>query len=140
MSPIDHSLVQRKLLRMVENLKDLEDVYKKGLKPYLATRITRKLAERLLQETIEAASDLNSHILVEKGFGSPQDYREGFLKLSDAKILTREFCEQLAPAAGLRNRIVHEYEELDDRKVFQSIKTALKLFPKYIKVIRTKLN
>jgi uncharacterized protein YutE (UPF0331/DUF86 family) len=41
----------------------------------------RKAAERLLQEAIEAALDINAHVLAEQGATVPEDYYGGFIAL-----------------------------------------------------------
>jgi uncharacterized protein YutE (UPF0331/DUF86 family) len=35
----------------------------------------------------------------------------------------------------MRNRLVHEYEEIDDKIVFSSVSTAIDLYKQYIKKI-----
>jgi uncharacterized protein YutE (UPF0331/DUF86 family) len=136
MSPIDLDVVRRKLERIIENLDDLREIHGAGFEEYSRDRKTRKLAERCLQEAIEAASDLNSHILVESGFAAPTDYFTAFLKMGEFSILDLALAEKLAPSAGLRNRIVHEYDLLDNRKIFDAIKVCLELYPDYIRSIR----
>ena len=39
----------------------------------------------------------------------PNNYYGGFVKLGDLGVLPRELSRSLAPSAGLRNRLVHEY-------------------------------
>jgi uncharacterized protein YutE (UPF0331/DUF86 family) len=140
MSPLDPELLRRKLQRIVENLKEIEEIRSRGWNHYRSTKSSRKLAERYFQEPIEAASDINSHVAVELGAGAPHDYRSGFFKLAEAKVIPRSLAEALAPSAGLRKRIVHEYDVLDDRKVFEGLKTAIGLFPKYVKRVRDRLR
>ena len=41
--------------------------------------------------------------------------------------------KKLAPWAGLRNRIVHEYEEIKDKLVFDKIEPTITNFRKYIR-------
>ena len=41
----------------------------------------------------------------------------------------------IARAAGLRNRIVHEYDDIEPRKVFEAIGFALSDMPAYLKAI-----
>ncbi len=38
-------------------------------------------------------------------------------------------------AAGLRNRIVHEYDEIEPDKVFEAIGSALSDMPAYLKAV-----
>jgi uncharacterized protein YutE (UPF0331/DUF86 family) len=46
----------------------------------------------------------------------------------------------LANSAGLRNRLAHEYDEIDEKKVFAAINSCLKDVPKYLKNIVKALN
>ena len=140
MSPVDQQLVERKLQRIAENLTELEKVHRQGWNHYQSTKLVRKGTEKYIQETVEAASDINSHILVEKGLGVPEDYYQGFIKLGEGRVIPFDLAQEIAPAAGLRNRIVHDYEKLDDRKVFDSIEKMFEIFPKYIQAVRNSLK
>ena len=100
----------------------------------------RKAAERLLREAIEAALDINAHIAAERGGAVPEDYHSGFLALAAIGVLSRDLAEQLAPSAGLRNRLVHEYEGLDDARVLAAIATILDRYPRYIRAIEAFLT
>jgi uncharacterized protein YutE (UPF0331/DUF86 family) len=42
---------------------------------------------------------------------------------------------KLAPSAGLRNRLVHEYDRLEHTMVLKAVEMAEELFPQYIKAI-----
>ena len=44
--------------------------------------------------------------------------------------------KKLAPSTGLRNRLVLEYEEIDNKIVFESISTTLELYKQYIEEIK----
>ena len=74
----------------------------------------RKAAERLLQELIEAAIDINLYILAASGAGVPDESYQSFIQLGTSRVLDEELARKLAPAAGLRNRLVHEYQDIDD--------------------------
>jgi uncharacterized protein YutE (UPF0331/DUF86 family) len=135
MSPLDHAVIRRKLQVIVENLRDLREVQNMGFEAYRASRFEKKATERWLQELIEAAIDVNIHILSGLGLGVPESNYETFIAIGERKILPRELARRLAPAAGLRNRLVHEYEDLDDRRVWEAIGQAQELFPRYLKSI-----
>lgn len=135
MTPSDPSVLRRKLVAIVENLKALEPVAAMSPQRYRDDLFVRKGTERLLQELIEAAIDLNTHILVQDGHGAPDDYYQGFLQLADHGVLTRELAAALAPSAGLRNRLVHEYDAIVDAIVLDAVRTAQSLFPQYIAAI-----
>jgi len=56
-----------KLAVIVENLKALKPIKDVTYEEYLTDLDKRKAAERLLQELIEAAIDINKHIIVGTG-------------------------------------------------------------------------
>jgi uncharacterized protein YutE (UPF0331/DUF86 family) len=49
--------------------------------------------------------------------------------MGDLGILSAELAQRLAPSAGLRNRLVHEYETLDDDRVLAAIDALLEQYP-----------
>ena len=100
----------------------------------------RKATERLLQELIESAIDINTHLIVGTGHTVPDDYYESFIKAGELKIIPSELAEKLAPSAGLRNRLVHEYDRLDHSMVLKAVKMAGELYPLYIKEIKDYLT
>jgi uncharacterized protein YutE (UPF0331/DUF86 family) len=60
--------------------------------------------------------------------------------MAEIQILPDELARQLAPSAGLRNGLVHEYETLDDAKVLASIGTILDLYPRFVQAIEAFLT
>ena len=50
-------------------------------------------------------------------------------------IIPSSLAAELAPSAGLRHRLVHEYDEIDDAIVFAAVRFARSLFPHYIEAI-----
>ena len=140
MSPVDAALVRRKLARIAASLDALGPLAQLTLPEYRARLYERKAAERFLQEGIEAALDVNAHLIAELGAEVPDDYYGGFVKLGNLGVLPRELALSLAPSAGLRNRLVHEYESLDDAKVLASIVTLRAEYPSYVQAIESYLS
>ena len=139
MSPVDAAIIRRKLARITESLDGLRPLARLSLEEYRERLYERKAAERLLQEAIEAALDINAHVIAELGGQVPEEYYGGFLKMADAGIVSSELSRSLAPSAGLRNRLVHEYDTTDDAKVLASIGTLLNLYPRYVQALETYL-
>jgi len=52
------------------------------------------------------------------------------------KILPSDFALRLAPCTGMRNRLVHEYDQINDRIVFDSIPKLLEMVDQYINYLR----
>jgi len=93
-----------------------------------------------LQELIEAAIDINTHIIVQTGNMAPDDYFESFIDAGRLNIISMEFAEKLAPSAGLRNRLVHEYDSLEHEMVLTFARMAQGLYPLYVKAIEDYLT
>lgn len=140
MTPSDPDVLRRKLVVIVENLKALEPVALMSAQRYRDELFVRKGTERLLQEMIEAAIDVNTHILVQDGHAPPDDYYQGFVKLADHGVLPRDLAEALAPSAGLRNRLVHEYDAIVDAIVLDAVRKAQSLFPLYVAAVERYLS
>ncbi len=140
MSPIDAAIVRRRLGHIMTALDGLRPLARLSVNEYRARLYERKAAERLLQEAIEAALDINAHLIAELGREIPEDYYGGFIKLGEVGVLTPDFARSIAPSAGLRNRLVLEYDEIDDAKVLGAIATALDGYPRYIRAIEAYLG
>jgi uncharacterized protein YutE (UPF0331/DUF86 family) len=67
----------------------------------------------------------NLHLLVQTGRSAPDDLYTSFIALGEAGVLDPAFASRIAPSAGLRNRLVHEYDQIDDAIVLGSVGFAL---------------
>ena len=135
MSPLEKEIIRRKLAVIAENLKALEPIKEMPGEEYIEDVYKRKATERLLQELIEAAIDINTHIIVQTGNTAPDDYYESFIKAGELKIIPIDLAGKLAPSAGLRNRLVHEYDLLEHSMVLNAVRMAEELYPEYVKEI-----
>ena len=63
----------------------------------------------------------------------PVDFYSSFIKLGNKKYLSVKLSKSLASSAGLRNRLAHEYDELDPKKVYEAMNSCIKDVPKYLK-------
>jgi uncharacterized protein YutE (UPF0331/DUF86 family) len=70
-----------------------------------------------------------------RGFEKPEDYYDIFIILGKNNVLTKAFAERIAPLAGLRNRIIHDYTKIDHRLILQNIKEKLPDFEEFAKEI-----
>lgn len=137
---VNRELVRRKLNKIIQYLDELAQVEEYTLEDYLDNFFIKRTVERLLQLVVEVATDINGHIIVDNGNPPPEDYYESFMLLATYEIIDRKLAKNIAPSAGLRNRLVHEYEEIDDQIVFESIPQALKQYKEYIACIEEHLE
>jgi uncharacterized protein YutE (UPF0331/DUF86 family) len=140
-TPIERALIERKLARISGNVARLRQFHALTVEQYAAEWTRQKAIERVLQETIESAIDVNHHLLgAVSSEPGPFEHRESFLALGRAGAITPELAAALAPSAGLRNRLVHEYDELDDRLVLAGLRSTLELVPQYVAAITAFLD
>ena len=129
---IDRELVTRKLLLVTAEIESLGAIRDKGRDAYLASSIDQAVVERRIERAVGRMIDINYHLITASGHPPPSDYHASFLKLADLGVLDPEFARRIARAAGLRNRLVHDYEDLDPGKVFDALDDALRDVPVYL--------
>jgi uncharacterized protein YutE (UPF0331/DUF86 family) len=137
---LDAALVRRKLAAITRNLDILAAIEGLSLDDYRADPFRKKGTERLLQEIVEGAVDVNLHLLRAAAASPPGDYYQSFVELGRQGITATELALRLAPAAGLRNRLVHEYDALDDAIVLDAVRQARRDFAAYVATIERYLT
>jgi uncharacterized protein YutE (UPF0331/DUF86 family) len=93
MNSIDKEIIRRKLAIIAENFKALEPIKSMSIEEYNEDLYRRKATERLLQEIIEAAIDINTYIIVQTGNIAPDNYYDTFIKAGELKIISKELAE-----------------------------------------------
>lgn len=99
---------------------------------YLEDSINEALAERYLERAIGRMIDINFHLITESGHAPPKDYHESFTRLGTLGVMTADLAKETAMAAGLRNRIVHEYDDIDPERVYEALPVAIRRIPAYL--------
>lgn len=129
---IDRELVTRKLTLILPDLKECERLARFPLQEFMADSTHQALAERFLERMIGRMIDVNFHLITETGGAPPRDYYESFVALGSMGILPAEFARTIARAAGLRNRIAHEYDEVDPSRLHEGLLASVGDVPAYL--------
>ena len=137
---INEELIHRKLTVLTQYLDELRPLTRHSYEEYQKKSLIKRTAERLLMLIVEVASDINSHLIAKLIRKPAASYFDSFLQLGELKIVSDEFAKEIAKSAGLRNRLIHQYEEIDDVIVYESISEALKVFKQYIQAIQAFLT
>ena len=136
---VDRQLLTRKLL-LITDLDAVAPFATKPLSTFLQNRLDQAVVERMLERMIGRMIDVNYHLITEAGQPPPPDYHASFVKLGELGIVNPEFARRIARCAGLRNRLVHEYEEIDPRQVFESLQTARDDIVTYVRSVESYLD
>lgn len=95
--------------------------------------------ERLLELLVVAATDILFHLLAEQN-KSPDSYRGAFKMAAAEGIIPTDLGERLQRAAGMRNILVHLYEEIDYKILHDSINPAWEDLSQFVKLIEARLD
>ena len=137
---VDRDLVTRKIALVVDDLRAVTPIAQKRLDDYLASATDELVTERYLERMIGRMIDINYHLVTEAGHAPPRDYYESFTQLAKLGILPPAFASQIAACAGLRNRIIHEYDEIDPRRVYEGLQAAVRDIPEYLRRVHEHLE
>jgi uncharacterized protein YutE (UPF0331/DUF86 family) len=92
-------------------------------------------AERYLQLAIQAVLDISHHIVADRNLPLPADSKSLFDLLARQKVVSKGLSVKLAAMAGFRNILVHEYLEIDRRRVYRALTTELRDFERFIRAV-----
>jgi uncharacterized protein YutE (UPF0331/DUF86 family) len=133
---IDHELVTRKLTLIAADAKALVPFAAKPLDDFLASAVDEVIVERYLERIIGRMIDVNYHLITAAGLPPPPDYHQSFTQLARLGVAPAEFTARIAACAGLRNRLVHDYDEIDVARVHEAASTAVRDVPEYLRHVR----
>jgi uncharacterized protein YutE (UPF0331/DUF86 family) len=122
--------ISEKLEKLSISLKKYDDSSSDENDKYIAL----KAIERDCEEIVESAVRVNQEILSDlRSIGDT--YRDSFEKLKKLKLFEKELLEKLANTTGFRNRLAHDYIDMDEDITIVSAKNILEIYPKYLTYI-----
>lgn len=113
--------INDKIEEIESYLSELCEIMPENFEAYAHDLKAKAACERYFEKIIEAVVDLAFLAIKDRGFTTPEEDKEAFDILAEEKIISKELAVKLKEAKGMRNIIAHEYGEIDDRIVFESI-------------------
>ena len=89
---------------------------------------------------IQIVLDVSNHLVSAMAAPTPSDYTGSILESGRLGVLPEHFAESIAPMAGLRNVIVHEYTSVDLEIVVTVLNQRLGAFREFARYIRNFLE
>ena len=135
-SVVDRYVVQARIAKIRQYVALLKKI--RGLadeRSFVEDPLIYGNAERYLQLAIQALLDISNHIVADMNLKLPADSKELFDLLTRHKVLSTGLAKRLAPMAGFRNILVHEYLEIDRHRVYRVLKDDLGDFDRFIKAV-----
>jgi uncharacterized protein YutE (UPF0331/DUF86 family) len=137
---LDPATVQRRLVelrRTTERLRELVPVTAAELE---ADWRRRALVERLFERLVELAVAINSHVAAAHHGVPPDEYRASFRAAAETGALPADLADRLAPAAGMRNVITHDYLDTDLALLAAGVTAAPTDFDAYVAAVASWLD
>ena len=125
---------------ILDDLRAATPIAEKSLDAYLANDLDEIVTERYLERMIGRMIDVNYHLITGAGHAPPRDCYDSFTLLARLRVPPPAFASQIATCAGLRNRLVHEYDEIDPRRVYEGLVAAVRDIPEYLRHVHDYLQ
>ncbi len=119
---VDKEKVEQRLMKLEQAVRKLREISKQPWEEYQSNEGLRDRAERNLQVAAQACIDIANHIIADKGYRTPKGYADSFNVLSEEGIIPNILSDKMKMVAGFRNILVHDYLEIDNKIVYQSLK------------------
>ena len=137
---VTDEVIQERLRLLAEYIEDLRAEQGISFAQYQDDKKTRRYVEHTIQIAIEACLDIGHHIIAEKHLPLPKEHRDIFQVLGEAEIVPGEAVPALPKMVGFRNRLVHEYERVENELVYGILKKNLGDLERFGQAIRRYLD
>ncbi|MBI5242625.1 MAG: DUF86 domain-containing protein [Elusimicrobia bacterium] len=131
-----HDFVRRKLRAISQDIDRLAKLKRYSFEEITGDFMRLAALERILERIVMRAVDINEHLVAElaeraEGGTARLSYKDTFLRLADMGVCPRAFAERIAQSAGLRNILVHDYNDVDRRIVYGSMRRCMEDYRRY---------
>ena len=102
----------------------------------LVERPVEQLAvERILTVIVDLAVGINSHLAATQLSQAPSSYRSSFADVARVGAIADELAGRPAPSAGMRNVLVHRYDEIDRDRLADAARRAVDDYREYVRQV-----
>jgi len=133
--------IKDKIDEIFKYVEELEDILPSGFEEYQNNNEKKAACERYFEKIIEAIIDLAHLTIKHERLTLPNEDIKAFEILSQRNIITKELCDKMQEAKGMRNILAHKYGEINDEIVFEALtQQIIKDTDDFIKLIEKKLK
>jgi uncharacterized protein YutE (UPF0331/DUF86 family) len=127
--------VQSKLDVLRSNLEQLDRIPLGSLDEFSSDFRNVAASLYLLQTSIQALIDLGGFLVASKALPTPRTSQEVFERLEAAGLLPPGTASSVAPIVGFRNRIVHLYDRVDTKRVYEILTNHRRDLPRLLHLL-----
>jgi uncharacterized protein YutE (UPF0331/DUF86 family) len=114
---VDEPRVIQLLRRITDDVAVLRQRSEDGGEALLGDRDRLDAAKYTLVTALEGCIRVAQHIAASEGWEPPATNAHAFRVLADNGVIDAELAGRLARAAGFRNLLIHQYADIDDKRV-----------------------
>lgn len=114
----EFSGIERRLDELNERLARLRPLHEKARVEFDSDPYLRDIVERNLEIAAQCCINICNRIIALEGATKPRDYYEAILRQGELGVLPPAFAQSLAPPAGFRNVLAHQYLGIDWDEVY----------------------
>lgn len=130
---VDQERVMQRIAFIREQVGDIKMLTSaKERSEILGDKIIIKGLKYSLQTAIEAMIDIAFHLAAKKYNYAPEDARDAFRVLRKNGVVEEEEFKTYSSMVGLRNRMVHLYQNVSDERVYEYAFSELNDFEVFI--------
>ena len=128
---IDEEVIIKRLEKLNQYVQLLKELIKQPQNRFVSDAFVYGNAERYLQLAIQTCMDIGNHILANIKSKTPEEYRDIFILLGENEVISVELADKMAPWAGLRNILVHDYLDINLEKIYRMLQNNLSDFSQF---------
>ena len=125
---VDIELARSKIAKMQHSLSRLKEKSNLTWEQFRNDLDVQDIVFHNLQLAIQICIDIGNHIIADEDWNVPTSFGDTFRVLSSHKAISPEMADIMASMAGFRNILVHEYEDVDLKKVHDVLTNRLSDF------------
>jgi len=123
--------------KALQNLRELSSFSEED---FLKNKHYISSAKYNLLVAIEVCIDITYHLISKNHMRLPQDYADTFRVLVENGIINGHLGKRLMLMARFRNRLVHIYWEINDKKIYHYLKDNVRDVEEFLNKIRETLR
>ncbi len=135
---VDKYVIKRRLNHIVEGLKNLKNFLNVSEEEFIDDPRTVSAVKYEVIRTFEAVSSICHHIVSKEFRVTLTTYRECFEILAKEGVIPHRLGKELSEMAKFRNMLIHMYQIIDDRKLYQEVKSGLAGIEEFIEIIESR--
>ena len=132
---VDRDKIENKIRYVKDNLEKLKELQQESKQDFLNDYLKYDTAKYNLQVSIEALIDIGNHIISRENFKFPDTNADTFKILKEENIISKNKLKAFIAMAKFRNMVVHLYDKIDEKEIYDILQNHLDDFEYFIQRI-----